>query len=34
MRLIILLSLLPLAACTIREETFAPSNETPGGTVV
>ena len=29
MRLIILLSLLPLAACTIREETFAPRSETP-----
>jgi hypothetical protein len=29
MRLIVLLSLLALTACTIREETFAPSDEAP-----
>jgi hypothetical protein len=32
MRLFLLLCLLPLAACTIREETFAPRDETPSGT--
>ena len=31
MRLIMLLSLLVLTACTIREETFAPSDEAPNG---
>jgi hypothetical protein len=31
MRLILLLCLLPLAACTIREETFAPRDEAPNG---
>lgn len=29
MRLIVLLSLLALTACTIREESFAPNNEAP-----
>jgi len=31
MRLIVLLSLLMLTACSIREETFAPRDETPNG---
>ena len=31
MRLIVLLSLLVLTACTIREETFAPRDEAPSG---
>ena len=30
-RVILLLCLLPLAACTMREETFAPSDEVPSG---
>ena len=31
MRLIVLLSLLALTACTIREESFAPNDEAPNG---
>jgi hypothetical protein len=31
MRLIVLLSLLILAACTIRQESFAPNDEAPSG---
>ena len=31
MRLIMLLCLLPLVACTIRQETLAPTDESPNG---
>ena len=31
MRLILLFCLLPLAACTLREESFAPRDDAPSG---